>query len=808
MHITIQNFRSYESYDVEIPDGSLTLINGTSGVGKTTIFEAIKWCLYGKLKSYAPFNKPKSKTYVCIKFDNISNIKEFTIIRQANPTNFSVVLDNKEYKHEDAMNYIIKYFGPPDVFQAASYIDQGSKNYLLDIAQTDRLDILNYLTFSNDNPALIRDQLISHINEEKKKYDKLTELNNTEIKRFEEFKLLLTESDIEILSNTTEASIKETIATSELLYQDYNDKYQKLMSIIKEYNDIHNKKLSYNKQIESISLLPDNEIASIKLDILRINDDINNCDVHLNYEKHMKLESSILSNINNLSNISELDNLNITELDYKNALNLESKYHNSLKIAKSHNLEYNKDSVANHITHLKHKLEIQPLLSTYDKLNSKLNTYTPEIKNSVADNIKDNVAKNNKEIDEIKQKLTDIARSKNIVTCPHCNGNVRLVANGDKLVLKVVSDVCVSGDNKAYEVRLTELNKLNAELNAHIIKRQNYETNKSAFDDLISSTLSKLSNIDKLPRLSKADLQKEITILESLEYVELPSPSSTQINNALKCMQLKSELAKLQSVRPKACKSNGDKKQLTIEYNKLVKIVDLHKENKIKVAHIKSLLDQLPVIDKPNISEIDELKSLINTTKSTIESYKSLLNKYKLYQQLVKYSEDIEKRYDDIESVVQRHTTFKEIKNIATKIENNTLAQTVATINNVLAKVVNSLFDDEIEVVLRLHRQLKTRDTVKPEVGLSITYHGVEYTSPTQLSGGELNRVSIALVIALAHVNLSPILLLDEALSFLDSDHREKVIDIIKLISKDKTVIIISHEEVVGRYDNVIHICR
>ena len=46
--LTLKNFRKFKQTSVEFPDGVIGVI-GLNGVGKSTIFEAIAWALYGSV---------------------------------------------------------------------------------------------------------------------------------------------------------------------------------------------------------------------------------------------------------------------------------------------------------------------------------------------------------------------------------------------------------------------------------------------------------------------------------------------------------------------------------------------------------------------------------------------------------------------------------------------------------------------------------------------------------------------------------------------------------------------------------------
>jgi len=106
-----------------------------------------------------------------------------------------------------------------------------------------------------------------------------------------------------------------------------------------------------------------------------------------------------------------------------------------------------------------------------------------------------------------------------------------------------------------------------------------------------------------------------------------------------------------------------------------------------------------------------------------------------------------------------------------------------------------------------LYKKIKSKkDVSKPGLNLEISYKGFTYDNINLLSGGEGDRISLALLLALNSVSNSPIILLDEAVSSLDSTLKESCITAIKSIP-NKTVICVDHDDTLeGFYDSVLKI--
>ena len=151
--------------------------------------------------------------------------------------------------------------------------------------------------------------------------------------------------------------------------------------------------------------------------------------------------------------------------------------------------------------------------------------------------------------------------------------------------------------------------------------------------------------------------------------------------------------------------------------------------------------------------------------------------------------------------------SLNNLKTTAIQVEYQQLNDTVNVINTVLEETLSNLFDEPIQVVLSMFKILKTGGRVKPEVNLHIMYKGAEYDAVSQLSGGEGDRVSLAIIIALGIVSNSKLLLLDECLSSIGGELRESAVEMIRKYNT-RTVLIIDHEAVEGIYDKTVKISK
>ena len=92
-NITIENFRSYyKESSIDIGNG-LTLIIGSNGDGKTTLFEAIEW-LFDTVGSL-----PKADNkYISKKRISPSNSQKVLMVKSPHPISLTICTYNKAWK--------------------------------------------------------------------------------------------------------------------------------------------------------------------------------------------------------------------------------------------------------------------------------------------------------------------------------------------------------------------------------------------------------------------------------------------------------------------------------------------------------------------------------------------------------------------------------------------------------------------------------------------------------------------------------------------------------------------------------------
>ena len=315
--------------------------------------------------------------------------------------------------------------------------------------------------------------------------------------------------------------------------------------------------------------------------------------------------------------------------------------------------------------------------------------------------------------------------------------------------------------------------------------------------DSISKELDEIpENLDdRLEKISKALSEaEELYRLENLRVKE--NDEKMKLYNSLENARRK-ELERLESLKRQVEES---KKGFKLEKEKIDKMKQM---NSLEIENVKKEIQNKQEQLKELSVDESVFRNLENVKTSLLEN-RDRLEKgiYGLEQSLLgkKYEEkrkELVKQHQDVE-------TLNRLKLKAINIECKQLEDTVNTINKVLETTLPIFFFDPISLKLLLYKKVKSG--IKPGLNLEICYKGNRYDSINSLSGGEGDRISLALLLALNSVSNSPLIMLDECVSSLDVDLKESCIEAIKSIP-NQTVIVVDHDDSLeGFYDNVLKV--
>jgi DNA repair exonuclease SbcCD ATPase subunit len=320
MELSINNVKSTKKFDIKL-DNKIYLISGNSGIGKSTILESIRFCLFGGVKKINPIGE-KSKLSVNIKY------KDILITRFKNPEFLELVKNKIIYKNEEAQHIINQYFYEEEIWMLSSYIPQKKRNIFLDSNNQEKLEILKKLIFKEDR------------NTNQKYFETLDKLYK---KIYDEVKKL--DGTMEYLTKDVDKNKEENKDYLELYNNNKDNKIVKDLDKIKIYLEF--KEHNINK--EDLDKYPKN-----------LNNEMIN-----NWKEFIKIKN-ILKKLN-LKEIEKLD-LNLLKKEKKNSVSIYTKI-NELNI----NINY----INNEITKLKE--ENSEYLELYNKNNNNNNKFIKDL---------------------------------------------------------------------------------------------------------------------------------------------------------------------------------------------------------------------------------------------------------------------------------------------------------------------------------------------------------------------------------------------------------------------------------------------
>lgn len=860
--ITIKSFRCWDNLTIEIPLNQIVLIKGQSGIGKTTIFQAIVWCLYGNIRSIAPIYTQKINTSVTIEFSCFNN-KFLKINRKKNPNRLLILYGYDTYYDQPAQEIIKELFGPYELWLVSCYVGQGCRNNFLSMSNTEKMDLLNFIAFHDEDPKVYIQRIEEFITNTTIEYNTVLKLFTEDVNKYNSLY-----SDVNVtqaLSEQETVKIKQKIETLTL-----EKKELKELKIQREINTGILQKLQ--RQLEQM-VIKDPEPSNVLSQLLLKYEG----KVNIGLQDFSSVISKVIKNISLLKTCNYLSSeiqknksiissyvleqgVKYTKKDYEEALMKEINFRNGQKAAQELMVEYNKESIQKKIQELQEILLEQKLLKlqkTKCLLSSSLNHLeqeqskvlkTLEILESKYLNPPDfskystldleaKVYKLLQQRGELLDLIKEI-KSQKVLKCPKCHTELKYVQGELHLTVPFVNLDSLS----SLEQRLQEINKQVDHVNQEIqrlklqeaIERNTFENEQKKIHELrelkqkvdftnkileLQEELVKIdTEINKLPKsikpsveISDIELQRihcNINRLQNLYVHDPPAVTSSQIQRYLSYQELLAKQEKLICEYQKNLQNiekpfqEAKIEELDLYIHELVE----YKESLQRVYNIKiqkeELEEQIERIKK-EIKE-DPLPKIQEISKE-IQVLEELLSKSTKAHEAVKLHDKINKEKQDLDRVTNELLNLQKLKQHALESECIVLQQVVDSINETLNTICPLIFNREILVNLELFKTLKSNNVTKPLVNFKVSYHGGVFDNINYLSGGELDRISFVLTLAFNKLSSCPFLMFDESLCSVDINIKELIIKVIKE-NFNNTVIIIMHDGIEGIFDHVINI--
>lgn len=898
LRVTFHQFRCWQDLVIEAPIGGITLVKGSSGVGKTTILQGITWCLYGNTRLVAPNHLEKAKTRVIVDLPyTLSGVRDnLSINRQRNPNRLVLTHGGKVYEDKIAQAIIDDSFGNYDIWLASCYIGQGCRNSFLTAPNTGKMELLNSIAFHEEDPSTFIERIDSHITDVNSEYNGKLALFNNNLATLQNMLAGLDMTKALIPEQASLVNQKLAALTQELhqleaqkvqrdvdsgVAENLRLQLSKAMSTVIKPSEPSAALIAMNtkyegKTMESLDHVDSN--IQRALDCIPMLQRRNDLDVEVK-----RIDTLLLPYVNFASEI-RADTPHYSMSDYQEALSKENACHESQRLAQSLGVLYSEASIRQVVENNQQILESQERLRLeqdrrslsaritqleQEQQQQNVPLVAPEIVPQTInppDYARYNRESFSRELAELSKKqgtiqahIQHLQRGHDVLHCPHCRGTVRYQQGS----LTAADTGPPSRDemNKANEQLLAvhaEITRVNTQIQSmaaeEMAARSNYEkavmTEQRRVDSLrethrqielekqrrdiakssraqqieehrnnlrlLEEKIAPLPEITPGARvLSQKDIEQThslIARLSNLKILSYPPVSSQYIQSCMTYQDLMRRSA--------AATVNHNNYVETIPLvfrNESVRNIQIYLEElrnylggmrewaaeRSRLDHLRVSLDQQigAVLAKMGADPLPE----INRIKGEIGELQECLVLSEKAHKGIQYHKQVSEEREQVVSLNENVSDLQVLRQHAVDTECRILQQVVDSINASIDSVCGTLFERDISINLSLFKTLKTSKNVKPVVNFTIAYNGGTFENISQMSGGEGDRASLALTLALNRLSGCPILMLDESLASLDLNMKEAAIRTIRE-NTNNTVLVILHDGIEGIFDCVVDV--
>lgn len=815
-------------------DKGLLLITGDTGAGKTTIFDAICYALYGKTSGdIREANSLRSDwasndmdTYVYLEFYYKNKLYEIKRSPEYTRKKKNGIGETKQVATSEAningkiitkltdVNKEIESLIGLDYkqFRQIAMLSQGEFSKFLLAPSLEKTTIFRKI-FNTEFYDLLQNKLKSNMLSKKDEIEKIKDKIETERK------------NLESIINIYGLSNDETI---NILTKEIQNKSDEVILAKKERDKVNDEKTKLSTEISNINKMNKNiliyEDVNHKLDeLIKNNPDINKEKEKYNYNVNIatyitnildKLTSSnkLLSDKKEKYNQNKKD-LELKQKEYNEKEDYFQKIENYVEHADKLNTEINYlinknkdyDNYISKVSELELvKKEYKSLLNEYQKQESLYENmrmkYYLNISVEIAETLKDGEECPVCGSKEHPRLATEVECDYTKEDIEECEKNLKKIDNSRKLkeaLIEQINKIIKEFNFKENINIVEEKNKNNELLNQ---KKKEKEKLDIEFREM-SSIKQKLSSMIKSLESSINIFKDDIESLEKdiKEYnVKLDNLYSENNTNYEDYQNNKLDKYELNSLKSKIDNYDSCKK----EYESTIKLLEPEVSGK-KVIDVKEKESQLNEL----IELYSKYDNLYTSLNATLEKLKLSTSNIKDY---LKDNKEVQDEYNVIKllsDTANGTLTGKQRITFENYVQSYFMQSVLVEANKRLIKMTDSRYELK-------RKETETKLNVKTGLDFSIfdSYTGKE-RDVASLSGGEKFKASLALALGLSDTISNThggiridSLFIDEGFGSLDTESLNQALNILTdLSSNDKLIGVISHvTELISRIDNKI----
>lgn len=781
----MQNYKKYQDYTLEFTEG-LTGIIGRNGSGKSTIFDAITFALYGDVrgeKDTLRYAKADAKEAVIVTLEFEIDAKSYRVVREMRGK--TLVAKAHLYDGDDVLiaesakgvtSQVIKLIGMnKEAFMHTVFASQKELTALSGLKNEERKKIIR---------KLLGLEKIDKIEQEIK--SKLTQLNR-DIKSFSE--ILLLDEEVKELEEQKEVKEKEAKALQkeiEKILKNFETKSQEVFKLEKTLKAMQVLKDEFLKLESDLCVMQTNldNLNNNKKDKKEKLEVLKQSKVKYEKEKHLILEYTTLQ--------KSIDALHREQVKHERKKALEKEQENLRVQYKKAELE--RDD-------LKKKLEIKPqLVKEIEDQNKLFLALKDKIKEfeSKENKLKEEIAKYKGLIEENNNKVANIEAIGKGSNCPTCT----------RPLLEEYDKVITSLNDTIAKLHNDEILKRQAELK----KVEEAKTKEQDSKDNIDAKLKKLSG-----DLRVLEEDEKALIIKENEFIRVRD----------KGLSNKQELEALKDVKydeKTHAEVNSKRDTLKPKYEELLGVEKL-------IAQIPTLENELKDIERSithtkesiqkqeNAIKEHSYDAKVHTTQTEIYD-KARAEKDTINENLTREKIEQQKISGEINTLKSRLSRNEEQKRqLQVKLDDKNDYEKLKAFMGEFKNKINSQISPRIsqlasEMYGSITRGKYQHIEVSNEFDFFIYDDGIKYPIE-RFSGGEVDLANLVLRIAISKT-LSELsgsggvgfLAFDEVFGSQDEERRFEIMEAFHTIKEQyRQIFLISHEsEIKEMFERVVEL--
>lgn len=754
MNIELHNFKSWEYKKITIQPSQVTLLKGDSGSGKTTIFEAVEFAIYGNGFKIIRVGSKSCKVILT------TNILE--ICRTKGPNILTIQYEGNTYKDKAAQEIIYKIYGENK--EGLSHMKQNSSKSFINLSPNDKFNFVSEF-IPQEN-----------INKYKQKTKKMIQKRETNFRNAQS-KVLALETILDEQPEPEYVSCPPEYDFKKL--EKINQKLQRCLE------DIKTKKNMYNE-----SILTNDKIKHIQENINEIQ--IKHSSSH--YEKKMgKIKPIIQDKTNKIELLKE----------QKEMKDLGKEIHKKEVIYTQNKKKYEdcKNTLKDTLWVQWDKSEIKSEMEKskqYAFEKQKLDTLQKEINNI---DIQDTSSfeERLKVID--KELMREVVEGK-AYSCPGCKKQL-FVVDSHLVEIQKHIDKGVYKQLKSEKKEITNVIKKNEKkIQSKVVLQKQYNELKNGLckSDYDYKTLEKYYTT-QLKNESEYNKYIELLRENEIEYNNIDKQTYEMYikNNTIieEDMDVISEELNELKLKYRSYKMENDTLQRNIQKKQIL-------EDKLKSLTFVENIEQFNI----DIVLLEDKIKKYNKQKDEYHQLQIQHKDYEMYKHKIdeftknneRYKDAVDKENHCSNELTNANILWDSIK----QAESDCMKNNLRVFEQYIQKYLDEFFEkDSMKIVLHSTRKTKTGE--KSHIELLLYYNGIEYTL-NMFSGGEMQRLIIACNLGLNEMSNTEFILMDECTSNLDQDTTGLILNGLKKYMPHKTIIMIAHQVIDGLFDHTIEV--